>query len=181
MLRKEPSIETEDEMKANMFYQATLPRVSIRVIGVLALFAGVGARDVRAQVAASPPATAEPGWYGYVPGQGWVRFTAPSAPPVTSGTPTTDVVAAPVPPGWTGYAPATGWVAYAPASSPTFPSSPVTVRPRRLRASDGSLQRAANAAVNRGASQYVFLTSVYREFGTGRRIPLAKPWLPPSP
>jgi hypothetical protein len=36
-------------------------------------------------------------------------------------------------------------------------------------------------AVNDGAAQYLYALSSYREYGTGRNIPLKKPWLPPSP
>lgn len=141
----------------------------------LAFFAGIGADVARAQ---SP--TPEPGWYGYTPGRGWVRYSPASAPAVTSVAPAPRAPAAPAPSGWAYYDPARGWIGYAPASSPTYPNPAVTPRPRVLPA-DGSRRRAASYAVNHIAPGLSYTLPAYREFGTGRNIPLAKPWLPPSP
>lgn len=168
-------------MKTDDCYKIRRAHATVAVAGALALLAGFGARDARAQAdVTSQPSPAVPGWYSYDPARGWVRYAAPSAPMVTSSAPSANVVATP-PPGWSGYAPANGWVGYAPASSPSYPNSPVRVPRRQMSSSDGSLQRAANQAVNRIAPQYSFAIPAYREYGSGRNIPLAKPWLPPSP
>jgi hypothetical protein len=177
MPRKEPSIETGDGMKVNAFFTAIFPRMTVAVAGVFALLGGI---DAQAQTAAQPVA-AEPGWYSYQPGRGWVPYTAPSAPAVTPGAPMTNVATTPVSRGWYGYSPATGWTYYAPASSPTYPNAAVTVRRQRILPADGSRRRAANQAVNHIAPELSYTVSAYREMGTGRPIPLAKPWLPPSP
>jgi hypothetical protein len=46
---------------------------------------------------------------------------------------------------------------------------------------DEARRYAANLAVNHNQSQYTNLIPWYREYGTGRKVPLAKPWLPASP
>jgi len=143
----------------------------------LAVAPGPLAPEARAQQPVAPPSG--PGWYGYVPGRGWVAYApnSPSAP--VSGTAATSVPASPPASGWYGYAPAAGWTGYAPASSPIVPA--VRPAPRRVLPADGSRRRAANSAVNHIAPQLSYTIPAHREYGTGRPIPLAKPWLPPSP
>jgi hypothetical protein len=155
---------------------------AVAVGWALALLVGTGLRESCAQTpAGSQPGAAGPGWYSYVPGRGWVNYAPASAPPVTSAAPTAPVAASPVPPGWAGYSPATGWTGYAPASSPTFPGPAVRPPRRRVLPADGSRRRAANQAVNHIAPELSYTIPAYREMGTGRNVPLAKPWLPPSP
>jgi len=143
---------------------------------VLALLAGLGPNEARAQQPAATPAG--PGWSGYVPGRGWVTYAPASAPPATSAA-AAPRAAAPVAPGWAGYAPSTAWSYYSPPSSTT--ARPVRTAPRRVLPADGSRRRAANRAVNRIAPELSYTIPAYREYGSGRNIPLAKPWLPASP
>jgi hypothetical protein len=100
---------------------------------------------------------------------------------VVPGTPTYTTAPRPaaVALGWAGYAPATAWVGYAPASSSLYP----TVRPgaQALLPSDGTRRRAASLFVNRYESGLSYTLPAYREYGSGRQVPLAKPWLPLSP
>jgi len=158
-------------------------KTSAAAIGcVLTLLAGVGPTVARAQQPVAPPANAaEPGWYGYIPGQGWVSY-APSSSPSTVTSPPAPAPAtptAPVPPGWLGYSPATGWVGYAPASAPIVPA--VTRATTRIYPPGPARRRSANLAVNHIAPRLAYAIPAYREYGTGRDVPLAKPWLPPSP
>jgi hypothetical protein len=149
---------------------------------VALLLAGLTAGEARAQSPVAPqPAPAAPGWSTYVPGRGWVGYTPPSAPVMVPSyrAPAAATVST-VPPGWAGYAPARAWYGYAPASS-TLPTT-VRVNPAGgLLPFDGSRRRAANRFVNGNAPQLSYTLPSYREFGSGRPVPLAKPWLPGSP
>jgi hypothetical protein len=181
-LRGRLSIEAEDGITMKAFRQRKLRQLSFGVGWGLTLLVGLGLRDAQGQApGVSSPGTAQPGWYGYVPGSGWVSYAPASAPRVTPSAPSTPGTTLPVPPGWAGYSPATGWTGYAPASSPTYPAP--AVRPPRRSAvpGDGSRRRLANQAVNRIAPELSYALPAYREYGSGRNVPLAKPWLPPSP
>lgn len=159
----------------------------------LALLSGVASQESLAQQAAAPAtAPGGTGWYGYVPGQGWVSYAPPSTPVPSPGTATygtapgypgattsTAPAAAPAR-GWAGYNPGPAWLGYAPASAGT----PVVVRPAPswTPLPSGTMRRrAAHEFVNGNATQYSHALRSYREMGTGRNVPLAKPWLPPSP
>ena len=144
--------------------------------------AGVAVSEARAQQPAAAPA-AQPGtaWYQYVPGRGWVGYAPPSAPAVSSISPGSTASTTPTPaPGWAGYAPGPAWLGYAPASSPRA----VVVQPGRrwgILPGDGSRRRAAGLFVNGDNPSLSYTLPAYHEMGTGRPVPLAKPWLPPSP
>jgi len=144
----------------------------------LTILAGLGPFEAQAQQPVRPPGGS--GWYGYVPGSGWVTYAPPSTPAtVTTNSVAPPRAAAPVPPGWAGYAPSSAWTGYAPASAPVTPA--VRPFPRRVLPADGSRRRASNWAVNHIAPQLSYTIPAYREYGSGRNVPLAKPWLPPSP
>jgi hypothetical protein len=144
-------------------------RSSILIRGgpaLLALATFFGPGEARAQTYAVPSNGAAWGayqpaspWTGYAPGYGWVGYapTASARPPAPSGwtysTP---------PNAWTGYAPQTAWTGYVPQGG-------WVVTPRRSDASRG--YGTVNGRV----------TAAYREFGSGRPVPLHKPWLPGSP
>jgi hypothetical protein len=138
--------------------------------------------DVRAQQVNGPPAGAVgSGWYGYGPDGGRVYYVPPSAP---GGFTLAATPPAPTPgptplPGWAGYSPATGWTGYAPASSPF--ARAVRPQPRRAPVPDEWHRYAANEFVNGRAPGLSHTIAWYREYGTGRKIPLSKPWLPASP
>jgi hypothetical protein len=182
MLHKGPSIEAEDGIEMKAFHRRTFRHLTVAVGWGLTLLVGVGLGDARAQSpAASAPVTSEPGWYGYAPGGGWVRYAPASAPAVTSSAPRTTVATSAVPPGWAGYSPATGWTGYAPASSPTYPGVAVIPPARQVLAPGAGRRYAANQAVNHIAPGLAYAIPSYREYGSGRNVPLAKPWLPSSP
>jgi len=149
--------------------------------GVLALAVALGTGGgVRAQVPGSgwtqPNSSV---WNRYAPSEIWLRY-APGYSTIYA-TPTRSIVSpratsVVVTPGagwqgytagtaWQGYAPATAWVGYRPAPN----------RPGELysfRAGDRGIYNDRVVAI---------APTAYREFGTGRRIPLSKPWLPNSP
>ncbi len=152
----------------------------------LALLTGVAPSGARAQQPMPSRPAAGPGWYGYVPGQGWVGYAPGSAPVARPGASSYRIAppgpggAAPPPPGWQGYSPGSAWEGYAPASAPRTPV--VRTMPRRgAIPADGSRRRAANLVVNGNAPELLYTLPAYREYGTGRNVPLAKPWLPASP
>jgi hypothetical protein len=129
----------------------------------------------RAQMAVPGPA-----WSGYNPGYAWgvpstgVRY----APGVTyynysPGYTYTAPAATYRPPGagWVGYAPGTAWAGYAPGTSWRYIDPNAGGRPIIVRGPVTGVAPSRAAPISRG----------YREFGSGRPVPLAKPWLPGSP
>lgn len=146
--------------------------------GALTLAIVAGPAESRAQAPTPPPRAS---WYAYVPGRGWVGYAPPSAPaaaPAVRYAPAPAPVApAGTPAGWAGYAPATAWAGYAPASSTRSPAvrTPGSIPPGPQR------RVAANRFVNGNAPGLSYTLPSYREYGSGRSVPLAKPWLPASP
>jgi hypothetical protein len=155
------------------------PGVLLAGWAVVVAFGAVSTPAWAQQNAAARPGTPAASWYGYapspMPGAATSRSTSNSIGGAASGG-----TVAPVAPGWAGYAPAAAWVGYAPASAPV----PVVIRPapRRVVLAPGpARRRAASEFVNHNAPQYSYALASYREFGSGRNIPLAKPWLAPPP
>lgn len=159
---------------------------------VLVLLWGLTCEESRAQQVAAPRADVVApggaGWYAYDPARGWVSYAPASAPATVQygtapGSPgaATAVPVAPAARGWAGYNPGPAWLGYAPASAGTG----VVVRPVpgwTLPPAGTMRRRAAHEFVNGNApSDYARALSSYREMGSGRRVPLAKPWLPPPP
>lgn len=132
-------------------------------------------------------------------------------PPVSRGTyPTGPGWSGYAPPaGWSGYAPQTGWTGYAPGTTAVAPpalpvvpgtgprlatnppaSVPAPVYQPGVVAGTGSTRPdtvvTRSGVVRRRVSPYYGWqggpnSAAYREFGSGRNVPLAKPWLPGSP
>jgi hypothetical protein len=108
------------------------------------------------------------GWAGYAPGYAWGSATGPVAY-TAAGAPLYFQPGQ----GWVGYQPGRGWVAYNPGASwayvsPGAGSVPVvTSPPVQPRSTFYGMRRPG-------------VPSSYREYGSGRTVPLHKPWLPGS-
>src|SRR5690242_9602706 len=79
MSREGPSLEAG--RAAMTRFNRNRMRLLITALGsAFALLGGTGLPIARAQQPVAPSFGAEPGWYGYVPGRGWVSYAPASVP-----------------------------------------------------------------------------------------------------
>jgi hypothetical protein len=141
------------------------------VLGLVAIVLAVAGR-ADGQVIRYPTGYGNSGtnWYGYTQGSpwvtyapnGWAGYTAGTAPRYAAPAPTSGGWDGYTPNAWYGYNPGQAWRGYAPAVT-AAPAAP------------------APATTPSITPHYGRMGHAYREFGSGRGIPLHKPWLPGSP
>jgi hypothetical protein len=108
------------------------------------------------------------------PAQGWAGYRSvqpgtsqPAAKPAKKAPAQTAQVRS----GWTGYAPVTAWSSYRPGTARQG-TSPGTSRP---------VNNMARSRVSGPSPYHGNQPRSYREYGSGRAVSVAKPWLPGSP
>lgn len=129
-------------------------------------------------------------WQGYAPGTVWPAYGPSNAwagyAPRPAVVPSTATTTASNTSAWSGYAPGTAWRGYNPGTA-WRGYAPTTNLPRVVWRGNNPPNRPgesysfhAGEARIYGARVRAIAPTAYRELGTGRPVPLSKPWLPGS-
>jgi hypothetical protein len=83
--------------------------------------------------------------------------------------------------GWTGYGPSAAWSSYRPGTARVGTTSPATSRLTTAPATSRPVNQMDRSRVSGPSPYHGNQPRSYHEYGSGRRVSLAKPWLPGSP
>jgi hypothetical protein len=109
------------------------------------------------------------------PTHSWVGYRSVQPGTSQAGTSRPGTKTSQPPSGWKGYTPATGWLGYPSGVR----SSPATGRPGA--ATGHPVNKMDRSRVTGPSPYHGNQPRSYHEYGSGRRVSLAKPWLPGSP
>lgn len=152
------------------------PSLAFRVSALLALgtlFLGPAMSQAQTTYVPGGPSTGS--WGGYAPGYSWAPYGPGSAwVPYVPGTPVSPSVAVqPQPPQPFGLTPATQPLVVTAPGQPVYRTVPATSGRALINGVRNPVRGPTPYADGRARNYY--------EYGSGRNVPLAKPWLPGAP